>query len=572
MLRNRNLSKILLLTSIISCFGAFSYLYKVYQVRKEYKIKTVEAYEQGNCKLAVDYSTNVISSWQIFKRIDNYNIIAEQIKTECLAFLETTQEAELKIEDEDYAKALVDYGDFVLNNRESSLVPFVQKSVASMFSRSSPEIVASKQTCSQIYSWRENGTISEPDVILPLFHWHCGQQAYQRVECEPATQHLEKIINLTNFTSYSTDAQKTKQECESFTAKNEKATQLETEKKLDEALLVHNEFLSSFNQGALASFTRKSTELLFAKHGPAKLASSVSCEKTDSFIENNIIPNRDSNLPHFYWSCGQLYATKGEKSAEIDIYIDFLNLYSTNELAFKVNSAILTNSVACNRSEELQNNKIIAEKSNLMPVLYISCGKAYQEVANYPKAIEFFGQVNHYYPSHSLVKKANDSVIDVDKEIKKIQQEILVATNVLENRIIGCTTGNLFLGTFVDLGELFSGKDCMTGKKLGKLGIAMNIIPFVDLFKDSAKATKTINNLRVLRKTIGLGFAVKKYYDVTQTKNLLQDNEDFFALLLDDDTMNMLAINNSSLNTLVLNKIGDPIDLSKQHSEAVKLL
>jgi tetratricopeptide (TPR) repeat protein len=228
-----------------------------------------------------------------------------------------------------------------------------------------------------------------------------GHQAYQQADCALAIHHFDTIINgwrLVDIGGYPTLAQQEKAECLPFQA----AVAKQQAGDPSAALIAYADFVSGYSNSVLAAAARNRSASLFEQAKPSELASQESCQKIDMLLEQGLVPQRDVNLPPFYFACGQVYDSANNQQSSFAIYEALLTEYPQHLLAAEAEASLVTNPVACEESDSLKKNSVITERTDFMPSLYYHCGQAYEDGGDWANAIIMYESFLADYPSHSL--------------------------------------------------------------------------------------------------------------------------------------------------------------------------
>jgi len=176
-------------------------------------------------------------------------------------------------------------------------------------------------------------------------NYNKGHQAYQQADCAIAIRHFDSIISgwrLVDIGGYSALAQQEKAECLSFQAAVDKQQAGDR----SAALIAYADFVSDYSSSVLAEAARNRSASLFEQAKPSALASQESCQKIDILLEEDLIPQRDVNLPLFYLACGQAYEDAGDWANAVTMYESFLAEYPSHSLASDVEAALARSIVA----------------------------------------------------------------------------------------------------------------------------------------------------------------------------------------------------------------------------------
>ncbi|MEA4908973.1 MAG: tetratricopeptide repeat protein [Anaerolineaceae bacterium] len=231
-----------------------------------------------------------------------------------------------------------------------------------------------------------------------------GHQAYQQADCTAAISHFDNIIQgvqLVDTGNYRALAIQEKSECLLFQV----AVDQQQAGNFSATLIGYANFISEYGSSVLADIARDRIASLFEQAGPAALASREACDRLDSFVAGDLFPQKDKNVPLFHFACGQIYETAKDQQKSFTMYTSFLTEYPDHTLANEAEASLLTNPVACQKSDSLLKNSAIADRTDFMPTLYYNCGQAYDEQGEYSKAFEIYRVFLMTYPQHSLANK-----------------------------------------------------------------------------------------------------------------------------------------------------------------------
>ena len=232
-----------------------------------------------------------------------------------------------------------------------------------------------------------------------------AHQAYQQADCAVAISHFDKVINgwrLFDIGGYPALAQQEKAECVPFQA----AVDKQQVGDFSMALVAYTDFVTDYSGSVLAKASRNRSKSLFEQAKPSALASLESCERLDSLLEKELIPQRDVNLPLFYLACGQVYDTANNQQDSFAMYESLLTEYPSHSLAGQAEESLLANPVACEEADSLKKNSTIANRTDFIPTLYYSCGQAYEDDGDWGNAVTMYENFLADYPSHSLASDA----------------------------------------------------------------------------------------------------------------------------------------------------------------------
>ncbi len=259
-----------------------------------------------------------------------------------------------------------------------------------------------------------------------------GHQAYQQAECAVAITHFEKIINgwrLVDIGEYPALAQQEKAECIPF----QTAVDRQQAGDFSMALVAYTDFVTNYSSSVLAEVARNKSKSLFEQAKPLALANLESCERLDSLLEKELIPQRDINLPLFYLACGQVYDKFNNYQQEsFGIHESLLTEYPSHSLAGQAEASLFANPVACKEVDSLKKNNTIANRRDFIPTLYYSCGQAYENDRDWGNAILMYESLLTEYPNHSLSGQTEASLFVNPVACEEIDS--LKKNNTIANR------------------------------------------------------------------------------------------------------------------------------------------
>jgi len=231
-----------------------------------------------------------------------------------------------------------------------------------------------------------------------------GHEAYQQTDCIEAIGNFEKIIEgwrLGDFGGYADLSRQGKSECLPFQA----AIDMRQSGDMSNALVAYADFINEYSDSLLTETARNNSGALFEENEASALANQASCGKLDVILEEDLIPARDEYLPPFYFACGQVYDSTTDYHKSFAMFESLLTEYPRHSTAGEAETSLLENSVACNNSESLHDNKTIANRPDFMPRLYFNCGRAYEDDRDWSNAIAMYEAFLAAFPEHVLAKE-----------------------------------------------------------------------------------------------------------------------------------------------------------------------
>ncbi|MEL6580229.1 MAG: hypothetical protein AAFQ14_10780 [Cyanobacteria bacterium J06621_12] len=396
-------------------------------------------------------------------------------------------------------------------------------------------------------------------------YYGAGINSLNQGNCDRAMEQFTALSAhgafLDRFDRLSDTVKPYQQECSAWQKTQQEVNEAQENDDFAQALISYDHFVKNNSGSSLVQFAKREVKALFENLEIAQLASDKSCKQIDSLVQQELIPDRDRFLPSFYVGCIEVYQNAEDDREEFSHQVKFLTAYPTNNQALEVKQGLIENSLVCHNSAQLQSNDTVTQWGNLMPVIYLACGKAYQSVADYPQAIAFYQTLLVTYPDSDLTQKAEDNLAAIDREVAQIRAQMQIAADNVKARIGACTAGSIFLDWAIDLGEFITGKDCMTGKSLHDVERLMTVIPLIDGFQNVGKVSRAWQVIDTVR----------TFTAINRTQNLLEDYQTLFELLDDREEIELLAAHNSRLMSLVARK-GKSLDLSQHHQDFVQLL
>ena len=172
-----------------------------------------------------------------------------------------------------------------------------------------------------------------------------GHLAYQQFDCAKAITYYEKALTTLTFFDFGDTrslAGPEKLECVAFLNGVDK----QQAKDFSGALFAYDGFITTYAASPLVEVARNKVESIYSENEPANFINEELCEQIDQFLINDLIPQRDTNLPLVYFACGQLFDKAELYFVAIDYYELFLNGYPNNPRASEVKSALLHSIVA----------------------------------------------------------------------------------------------------------------------------------------------------------------------------------------------------------------------------------
>jgi hypothetical protein len=172
-----------------------------------------------------------------------------------------------------------------------------------------------------------------------------GHQAYQQMDCPSAIIFFDAIINHVNFFTRGTSdvvlAYQERDECVSFQAGIDKQQSGD----FGGASLAYYDVIvknqqSDNRNSPLVEAARNRVESVISESEPSALANQGVCDFIDAFLAQDLIPQRDTNLPMLYFACGQFYEESDAFASAIGMYEQFQSGYPNHSLSSEVEAAL----------------------------------------------------------------------------------------------------------------------------------------------------------------------------------------------------------------------------------------
>jgi len=241
--------------------------------------------------------------------------------------------------------------------------------------------------------------------FLDQGNYNQGHRAYERGDCATAIGYFDRVIEgwrLIDFGGYVPRALGEKQECLTFLPAVEKQIAGDA----SGAVVAYDDFVRSYATSPLAAEARRQVGAMFAQADPATLISREVCDRLESLLAHELIPQLDQSLPLLFLACGQVYTADGNPRTAYDLYFTFMTDYPDHPLVAGAEAALLANPIACENTSALKSNAAIAKRQDFLPSLYFGCGQAYEQVQMYADAIRLYEAFLHDYPDHGLAEAA----------------------------------------------------------------------------------------------------------------------------------------------------------------------
>lgn len=169
-----------------------------------------------------------------------------------------------------------------------------------------------------------------------------GLAAMSQGDCDTAITHFDEVIGSSLATEENKSAATAhKQVCVRYMGL---VGQQETGD-LGSALVGYDDLIAENSDSALVPAIEQQARTVFVAE-PGQVANPAVCQRLDSFVERNWVPNLDANLPLYYQSCGQVFTGTGDYSRAVAMYQRFVTAYPSHPAFEAVEADLARASVA----------------------------------------------------------------------------------------------------------------------------------------------------------------------------------------------------------------------------------
>jgi len=266
---------------------------------------------------------------------------------------------------------------------------------------------------------------------LDWSNYNRGHRAYQQANCKKAIAHFDGILTgrrLVNIGGYPARALQEKAECLPYQA----AVDQQQAGNFSAALVAYTDYVNNFSGSVLANAARSQSISLFEQEQPSDLAGQESCQRIDMLLEKDMLPQREVNLPLFYFACGQFFEAAGDPESSFAMYETLLTEYPDAARAADAEGYILASSLVCEKSDSFKVNSAIANRQDFMPRLYHTCGQAYATANDQTNSFAMYEMLLAEYPEHALAAEAEASILATPVACEK--SDSLKASSTIVNR------------------------------------------------------------------------------------------------------------------------------------------
>lgn len=289
-----------------------------------------------------------------------------------------------------------------------------------------------------------------------------GHAAYIQGDCDAALGYFNRIV-FSDLGGYSKAAAVEKEECLAY----QSAVNLYESDDLSQAFNAFYAFTRKYTGSSLIPLAHAHIIAFFEQSTPFNFASLELCQEIDGLLDAELIPHPTINIPLLYVACGQLYENSGQLQDSYNMYTYFLATYSEHPLLPRVKAGLLGNPLICESLASLQDSPV-ATVPDILPSFYYVCGRAYEDIKEYDRAIAAFESLIRHYPNHPLSQPANGALQQVETEMEELYESIDQA--IAERQTAVATSLGLsftpVIGDFKDIIEAIVGEDLVTGDRL----------------------------------------------------------------------------------------------------------
>jgi tetratricopeptide (TPR) repeat protein len=245
-------------------------------------------------------------------------------------------------------------------------------------------------------------------VVYIASNYFAAHVAYSSVDCKTSISYYSRLdsLHILAISEYFSKQPSEYEECKAF----QLAVEKQNAEDFSSAFVLYKNYYYEYYNSNLSPMAKKRIADLFEQVKPSMLTSRNSCNEIQMFITEELIIESNVNLPLFYFACGQMYDKSGDITDSFNIYNIFLQKYPKHQLGSDVKTALLTNSVACERYKDLQNFESLKD-DGFMPSLYWICGQMYENKGNKENAMDIYMRLITEYPNDTHITKLKEFLI-----------------------------------------------------------------------------------------------------------------------------------------------------------------
>jgi hypothetical protein len=407
---------ILFIVLILAGYSGIRYLIDKSQYNKGH-----QAYLQTDCITAIQQYDKVLNGFRLFN-IGGFPALIQPEKEECMPL----QVADYNQSSGNPGEALVNYVDFANSYTGNVLADAPRTRIASLFEQPGPSTLASPATCQKIPDLLAKELIPQPEIILPLFYFACGQ-AYDNAKDTTGAFTMYRAL-LAEFPQH----EHAREAEAALLVDPESCEQADTLQK-DAVISQRDEFMPSLYNNCSLMYEKDqdfenafAMQLAFLSNYPehskaaniekALLANPASCGKTGTLEKDPIIKKRSNFLPTLFYSCGIEADRVNDEAGAFSMYKLLLEKYPDHPLSPEAEAALLANSETCSNVSSLQGISAIANRPDFMLNLYYQCAKSFDRKKNSDKvyemkAYEMYEALLMRYPEHAYAAEAQQALL-----------------------------------------------------------------------------------------------------------------------------------------------------------------
>lgn len=234
--------------------------------------------------------------------------------------------------------------------------------------------------------------------LYDWFNFGRGHRAYVAGDCFSANRYYKRVISgwrVVEIGNYNAMAEFEMSECEALL----ETINLERNGQFSQALQEYLEYLESHPESELNEAIRQRSSALFAQADPTGLVNEMICTHTNALLEQQLVPQRQSNLPELHLACAHFYAQEGQVHQAYAAYVTFLTEYPEHESGHEAENGLVENALACQKPELLRDSAL-RERPDFLPKLYYTCGLNFESAGELDSAIPMFLRFLREYPEH----------------------------------------------------------------------------------------------------------------------------------------------------------------------------
>ncbi len=234
--------------------------------------------------------------------------------------------------------------------------------------------------------------------------------AYLAGNCDTADPIYDELADKFRFIDFGSIRDKSRNEaidCSQFRAASEKG--------------IYGLYLYTVDQpnNGLAPFAKnKGIENISSLNDSSDLTAILSnetCAKQDELADAGWL-NEEPSITRFLYYCAKMLLAQGSTDDALNRIAVLVQNYPSSEMAGKVRDTLSANSDFCPLLPQMSANSVFNISSEMLPNLYVSCGRNYETANNYDQAVTMYQTFLDMFPEHASAA-----------EVKKMLAAALVA-------------------------------------------------------------------------------------------------------------------------------------------------